>query len=63
MRIVAFTPTHPEQSEQLYPERYVEHVSDARTKPSERYASVHRGLAGKVKPFSTIPLAHRHHAV
>jgi hypothetical protein len=31
MRGVPFTPTRPEQSEHLYPGRYVEHVRDART--------------------------------
>src|SRR6267378_5628194 len=63
MRGVPFTPTRPEQSEQLYPGRYVEPVSDARTTPGERCVSAHRGWAGGIKPFFTIPLTHCHHAV
>jgi hypothetical protein len=63
MRGVPFTPARPEQSEQLYPGRYVEHFRDARTKPGEKCVSAHWGWAGGIKPFFTIPLAHSHHAV
>ena len=57
MRGVPFTPARPKQSEQLNPERYVEHVSEMRTKPGERCVSAHRGWAGGIKPFFTIPPA------
>jgi hypothetical protein len=57
MRGAPFTPARPELSEQLYLGRYVEHVSDARTTPGERCVSAHRGWAGGIKAFFTIPPA------
>jgi hypothetical protein len=44
----------PKQSEQLNPGRYVEHMSETRTKPGEKCILAHWSWAGGIKPFFTI---------
>jgi hypothetical protein len=53
----SFSPARPELPEQLFPESYIEPLSDARTKLGEGRVSARRGWVGEKRDFFNTLLA------